>query len=384
VSALALLGLLRAAPLHADPLRLRADAVAEARAPAGLIMLQGQDRKYPWVDAEALVWAGARTDVTGDVLVMTLRLREPNGYGELRGGRFVFATGAIRPVQIDGVSAIGRLPWGLTVEAVSGLTVAPRFGLRAADWLTGGRVAQSVASHMTVGASYVRQNTREGLTNEEIGADLAAVPFKWLDVASRGAYDLTSPGVADALVSAAARWTAWRVELFASHRSPSRLLPATSLFSVLGDFPSQVAGTTIRWEAAPRLDLLATGAGQDLGGELGGYGTLRSTLRLDDRGDGSIGLELRRQDVSAVHWSGVRLIATERLGAHFRASTELEVARADDPGDRGAAWPWGLAALTWSSGSGWEASAAGEAGSTPQYRFEVNGLVRLSYALEAR
>jgi hypothetical protein len=381
---LAALGLLRAAPLEADPLRLRADAVAEARAPAGLIMLQGQDRKYPWVDAEALVWAGARSELTGDVLVMTLRLREPHGFAELRGGRFVFATGAIRPIQVDGVSAIARLPSGLTVEAVSGFTVAPRFGGRRADWVTGGRLAQSVASRLTVGASYVRQNAREGLTNEEIGADVAAVPVEWLDIASRGAYDLDSSGVADALVSAAARWTAWRLELFASHRSPSRLLPATSLFSVLGDFPSQVVGTTIRWEAAPRLDLLASVAGQDLGGELGGYGSLRSTLRLDDRGDGIIGLELRRQDVSTARWSGVRVIAAERLGVRLRASTELEVARADDPRGRGAAWPWGLVALAWGSGSGWEASAAAEAGSTPQYRFEVNGLLRLSHTLEIR
>ena len=133
-----------------------------------------------------------------------------------------------------------------------------------------------------------------------------------------------------------------------------------------------------------RLDLLASVAGQDLGGELGGYGSLRSTLRLDDRGDGIIGLELRRQDVSTARWSGARVIAAERLGIHLRASTELEVARADDPRGRGAAWPWGLVALAWSSGSGWEAAAAAEAGSTPQYRFEVNGLLRLSHTLEIR
>src|SRR3954469_25825841 len=105
-SALAVLGAFHSQSVAADPLRMRAEALAEARAPAGLIVLQGQDRKYPWIEAEALVWAGARSELTGDVLVMTLRLREPHGFGELRGGRFVFASGAIRPVQIDGVSAI--------------------------------------------------------------------------------------------------------------------------------------------------------------------------------------------------------------------------------------------------------------------------------------
>src|SRR4051794_9161260 len=42
---------------HAEPLRLRADAIAETQAPAGLVVLQGQDKLHPWIDAEGLVWA---------------------------------------------------------------------------------------------------------------------------------------------------------------------------------------------------------------------------------------------------------------------------------------------------------------------------------------
>ena len=52
------------ASASADPLRLRADAFAEARAPAGLLVLQGQDKIRPWIDAEAMVWTGA-TGVAG-------------------------------------------------------------------------------------------------------------------------------------------------------------------------------------------------------------------------------------------------------------------------------------------------------------------------------
>jgi hypothetical protein len=370
---------------------MRADAIAEARAPAGLVVLQGEDREHPWFDAEALVWTGStsglsgvRGELAGDVLVLTLRLREPHGYGEIRGGRFVFATGAIRPQQVDGISAVGRLPSGLAIEAVSGFTVAPRFGGHEADWLTAGRLSQKLGSRVTAGASYARQNSREGVSSEEVGADMAAIPCAWLDIAGRAAYDMPSSGFADALVSAAARFDLFRVELFGTHRSPSRLLPATSLFSVLGDFPSDTAGTTLRWEAAPRLDLLASVAGQDVGGDLGGYAWMRSTLRLDDRGDGSLGLEVRRQQVSTVRWSGVRAVLAEPLGAHLRASSELELAWADNPAGRGSAWPWGLLAMAWRSGSGWEAAAAVEAGSTPQYRFEVNGLLRVSHTLEVR
>src|SRR5439155_3806413 len=111
----------------------------------------------------------------------------------------------------------------------------------------------------------------------------------------------------------------------------------TSLFSVLGDFPSQVVGTTVRWDASPRLDLLATAAGQDRGGEFGAYGSLRGTLRLDDQGNGTLAVEGRRQDIADVHWTGIRAIAAHRMTPHWRTSSEVEVAWADDPRGPGAA-----------------------------------------------
>ena len=43
---------------QADPLRLKADALAETQAPAGLIVLQGEDNARPWVQTEGLVKLG--------------------------------------------------------------------------------------------------------------------------------------------------------------------------------------------------------------------------------------------------------------------------------------------------------------------------------------
>ncbi len=369
---------------EAEPLRLRADAIADTQSPTGLVVLQGQDKVRPWLDAEGLVWAGARPDAAADVLTLSVRLREPHGLAELRAGRQVIATGAIRPVQVDGGSAIGRTPWGTKVEAFAGAPVVPRFAACPYDWLAGGRFSQSVLSMATVGVSYVQRRSYGEIADEELGADFAAAPARWLDLAAFSAYDLTSPGIADARVSAATRIDTLRLEAFASQRSPSRLLPATSLFSVLGDFPSQMVGGTLTWKAAPRLDVLASGAGQDVGGDLGGNASLRTTLRLDDRGDGRLGLELRRQDVSTARWSGVRAIAAQPLGGGFRFSTEIEVAVPDQPDGRGIVWPWGLMALAWRSGTGWEVAGAVEAASTPEHRYEANGLVRVSRTLEVQ
>jgi hypothetical protein len=294
----------------------------------------------------------------------------------------VLGTGAIRPVQIYGADAIGRTPWGLTTEAFGGLPVVPRFGERTHDWLAGGRIAQTVASSATLGVSYLQRRDDGDIAGEEAGADLAIFPARWLDVAARGAYDLVWRGVADALISAAARSSDWRIEVFASQRSPARLLPATSLFSVLGDFPSQMLGATVRWRVAPRLDLLGIGAVQSVGSELGSNEWARASLRLDDRGDASLGVEVRRQAVSTARWTGVRAIASAPIGGGFRYSSEIEVAAPDQPDGRGVAWPWGLLSISWRSRAEWELAGAIEASSTQQYRFQTDALVRLYRAMD--
>jgi len=381
--ALAVFGMLGALATSAvaDPLRLRGDALAEtqgASSPTGLVVLQGQDAMKPWIGVEGLVWAGAKPSATADVLVLMLRLREPHGYGEVRAGRFVVATGAVRPVQIDGVDAMGRTPWGSSVETFAGLPVVPRFGARSYDWLVGGRVAQTFASAAVLGVSYLQRREAGELSDEELGADCALAPAPWLDAAAFAAYDLLSPGITDARASAAASSGDWRLELFASQVSPGRLLPATSLFSVLGDMPSQTGGTTVRWHAAPRLDLLASGAAQDVGGSLGGNGWIRGSLKLDDLGQGTLGTEVRRVDLPGVEWTGVRAIGGLPLGKGFRYSSEIEVVVPDHPEGRGVAWPWGLSALSWRSHDGWEVAAALEASASPLHRYEADALVRLS------
>jgi len=382
IGALLTEALIAPTPGHADPLRLRADAIADTSSPAGLVILQGEDRVKPWIDAEALVWAGAKPSLAGDVLVLAIRLKAPRGWAEVRGGRFILATGAIRPVQIDGAVLTLRAPWGSAIESFGGAPVVPMFAARPYDWLAGGRVSQKLGTRVIVGASYVQRREGGEISDHEIGADAALAPARWLDIAGSGAYDLTNPGIADARVSAASRVGALRFELFASDRSPGRLLPATSLFSVLGDFPSQMVGGTVKWIAAPRLDVLASGAGQDVGASLGWNGFLRTTLRLDDRADGTLGLELRRVDVSTAEWTGFRGVTSQPLWRALRVSSEIEVVVPDHPEGRGIAWPWGLLAIAWKSRTGWETAGAIEAAATPLHRYETNALVRLSRSWE--
>ena len=345
-----------------------------------MLVMQGEDHTRRWLSAEALAWLGTGADHTGDVLTLVVRARDVDGRGEARAGRFLVATGAVRPLHIDGASALARTPWGTSLEAFGGVPVVARFGERDYDWAVGGRLAQRVADRATLGFAYLQRRDHGRLSDEEVGGDLALIPVRGIELATRAAYDLISPGLTDALASVGFRATDLRVELFGTRRSPSRLLPATSLFSVLGNIPSTRAGTTVRWLAAPRLDLLATVATQIIDDRVGGDGTLRATLRTNEEGTASVGLELRRQAVPSAQWSGIRAIGTAPILPRLAVAAEVEVARADNPAGRGDIWPWALVALTWRATSSWNFAAAAEGASTATARSELTALLRASYA----
>lgn len=366
---------------QADPYRLRIDSIAYSEAPqspVGLIVLQGDDKANPWVDAEALAWAGNRNG-NYDVLSAMVRLHDPRNYAELRLGRQMLTVGALRPVHVDGVDMRLRAPTGSSFEAFTGLPVEPQFGYRAYDWVAGGRFSQHFGEMTNLGVSYLQQREDGRLSYEEAGLDFAAAPFRWLDMAAHGAYALIDPGLAEAGGSLAGRFGDVRPEIYATHRSPSRLIPATSLFSALGDTPSDVVGASLKWRMFPRLDVLPLIAARATAGDVGVDGTLRLTLRLDDRGDGALSVEGRRQGSGTDRWTGTRITARVPLAARVRASTELEIVAPDDPRGRGALWPWGLIALHWVPVLGWEVAGAVEAASTPTATRELNGLARVSW-----
>jgi hypothetical protein len=371
--ALFVCGTARAAP----PASVRIDALADTGGRSDFVVSASGAGSA--VTGEALIWTGATPDgpLQANALTAALAFHDSRNVADVRLGRFTLMTGAIRPVQLDGASMLVRSPWGTKVEAFGGAPVIPVWGPRDFDWIAGGRLSQTIASRVILGVSYVQRRQGTDVAQEEVGTDLSAMPAKWLDLAARASFDLSSPGVKEALASAAMRGGPIRFEVYASDRSPSRLLPDTSLFSIFGDFPSQSVGANLHWKAAPRLDMWLSGAGQSVGGVYGGNASARALLKLDDKGAGAIGVQVLRQDVSTAKWTGVRLTATEPFLKTLRASTELELVVPDDQ-SKGSAWPWALVSLGWRPHKTWELGGALVAASTPQYSFELIGLARLS------
>lgn len=389
------LGLALGAPAGtaaADPYRLRGDVYAlGTAAPAGLLTLSGQAKPSDWADAEASVWLGGGEDIAerpGDVLVASVRLREPHGWGELRLGRMLISAGAVRPLHLDGASATARVPheYGPTLRAFGGVPVEPSFGARAFDWAAGTHLSERFGDYGALGVSYLQRRTEGRIAFEELGFDMGVSPIRQLDAAADLALDLLTTTVTSARASAALRLGPGRFEVFGVRRSPSRLLPATSLFAAIGDIPSDQVGASIWVRAAPRLDLWTTGSLESIAGDLGGRQSLHGTLRLDDRGDGMAGFELRRQWAPGAGWTGGRGMVRLPLVAGLRASAELELVFPDDPNGRGDVWPWGLVSLAYSPRPlPWLAMAAAvEGGASPTNEAFVSALARVTASWEKR
>ena len=404
-NAVVLLTLAIASVAHAQPqpYRLRADAIGQARTPTGVLSLEGRGQAADWARIEAMIW-GASGELGDelDLLVGRLVLQDPSHRAELHLGRMVVGPGAIRPTHIDGANAVFRLPWHMSVEAFGGWGVVPRFGARDYNWLVGGRIAQSIPGWLTVGAAYLQRRDRGRLNDQEVGADLILTPAPSVDLVARAAYDLVNPGVSEALANLAIRvGQTWRLEAYASHRSPSRILPSTSLFSVLGDVPAQRLAGRVRWRAAPRLDLIADGGVRTFDGEVGETGRLRVVLRLDNLGDSVLSGQLSRQGgPSDVAFVGGRIALRWRVAAAWTLAAEAELVRPDQSAeaaispdsptlqsvsglapapDRGEWWPWGLLAVDYRPTETWIIAVAIEGSATSELESAVDGLVRVTW-----
>lgn len=364
---------------------LQSTAYGRADPGTALLMMQADGQAQKWISAEALVWGGyndlASNKIDGDVLVMAIRMRDPGGHGQLRLGRFVVAPGALRPIQIDGADGLVRLPGDFRLEAFGGIPVAPQFDESRFNWTAGGRISRALGDWGAVGVAWASRREGGELSDQEIGVDGRISPADWLDMAGRMAYSVLSPGLAELLTSAVFHHAHWRTEAFYRQRSPSRFLPATSLFSVLGDVPSRLAGASFDDRLAPRLDLSSTAGVRFIGSSAGASLRLRLLLRLDDQGKGAIAVEGRREAAPDGNWTGVRLTARVPIIDQLVASTELELAAPDNARGRGKVWPWGLVGLTWEPSKSWEIAAAVQASASPQYSYRTDALVRVTHRL---
>lgn len=363
---------------------VEADFLLSGRPTEGLLVLSSGYENDPLVDADAVVFMGAgEDDTTGDVLTMSVGLREAHGLGQARIGRFILSTGAVRPVHMDGVRALARAPGGSTLELFGGLPVVPELGPRSFDWLAGGRVGQwLLKERVGLGASYIQRRDHGALDDEEIGADFTAMPLSWLALNGIASWDLVYEGLAEARLSAAASDGPSILQLIASHRVAARMLPATSLFSVVSNAPSTELALDGSARVYPRLDVGGALALEALDGDYGYRTTLRSVLHLADPGEGGgeIVAEASRRALGSDGWTAGTVSTRVPLLRWAQAHASLEVVLADHPRGRGALWPWSRIGATFAITPALQLAAAVGAKASPEATHEVQGMLRVSYA----
>ncbi|MFO0725374.1 MAG: hypothetical protein U1E65_16440 [Myxococcota bacterium] len=368
---------------QASPYRLRGDALVQLRDPSGVLALDGRGEVTPELGVEVMMW-GAAGGVDGapnpeaDLLVAALSYRDALGRGEVRAGRLVVTSGALWPVHMDGIVATGRLPTRTSLEVFGGIPVVPRFGTRAFDWAIGGRLAQSFGNS-TVGLGYLQERTAGMLDRHELGLDMALFPVESFDLGARAALDLARLGLAELVGTAAYTRGLWRLEAYGSHREVSHLLPATSLFTVLGDQAQTGFGGRVEVRAAPRLLVAASGGARVFDTKTYEDFLVMGRLMLGpERGSGSVGLELRRQGAPLGGWTGARAFARFPIIEHLSGAVELELVHPDVQ-DRGDWWPWALISASWQFLPSWELSAAAEANASAASQRSFDAILRLSY-----
>ena len=382
-------------PASAQPHTLGAELWGQLEPNVGLIVLEGSTRKYPYVDAEGLIWAGAGTpqfglrdnQMTVEALVLTVKLRDPRGISDTRLGRFILATGAVRAMHVDGGHAILRAPSKTHFELFGGVPVEGDVDGRRYDWVAGGRISQGLGKLGVIGGSYYNRFNAGQRSDEEVGADFSLRAAHWLDMAAKFSWELVNPGLAEviATVSSATANGKVRGEVFATKRSPTRMLQQTSLFTVLGDPGTLRTGGNLFWRAAPRLDFWLEGAAAEAQDRWGWSGYFRAVLRTDDEGNGSVLGEIRRQAISSVsNWTGLRIAAVIPVYEGHEESVglmpEVEIVIPDErSAETGKVWPWGRLALRYRHDKGWTVAAAAEASSTAETRVDVRALARVAY-----
>lgn len=379
------------ATVAADPLRLRADALATSNSPVGLLALGGDATRASangltgpaTTSVEALLWLAPRADddsrVSGDAMVMTVGWRRNDRRVEAKLGRWVQMLGALPPQHVDGGYAKVRMPARIDVEAFAGTVVAPRFGASRFDWVAGARLARRVGDWGGVGIAALERRDEGRLAYRYWGLDASAAQRQ-----SSGAARIVignDGALADAQIALTHRLVHWRFEASVQRRVAALLLPRTSLFAVLGDLASDRAGGRVQWRAAPRLDVILDGGLRRIDAFVGPEGSARANLRLDREGRGLVAVELRRLAAVDGGFVGGRMLARVPLGA-LVASGEVELVRPDIDRGGGAFWPWALTALGWSHGN-WRTAVAFEGGATPSDRYRFDVLAQLGYQWEA-
>jgi hypothetical protein len=116
--------------------------------------------------------------------------RAPQLNAEARVGRVSLTAGVARNEVFDGLLLGSDLPAGFDVTLYGGIPVEVGEDGRSEDMLYGGRVSQGRAGLYRLGASYLKEQNDGNGSREEAGADVFIAPLPFVEVTGSSLYNL--------------------------------------------------------------------------------------------------------------------------------------------------------------------------------------------------
>lgn len=246
------------------------------------IRLRARDLGVDGLSVEAAVWGQVEfldvidDRVTGDVTTLSLEYKGPHE-SVLRGlrirlGRQFISAGPSILEQLDGGMMSYTLPMGLQLAAFGGVptgirflhqpwVVGPHEDEYGGNWVVGGRLGYNFRDMVGVGVAYRHKRYRGLVAHHELGWDLTAAPFPWLEVLADGAVELTVERLKE-IRAGVILHPMRELDLEAGYRfvSPDLYVPRSSIFAVFSDDVHQQAYVEAHWARWRWLELSAEAA----------------------------------------------------------------------------------------------------------------------------
>src|SRR5262249_20755741 len=231
---------------------------------------------------------------TGDLDLAFIEGRLLDRRLALRAGRQLIASGVARNLQLDGLDAVVRAPYGIGVEAYGGVPVTTRFGSVSDDGAFGGRLFWRPAPRFEGGVSFIDVVDDGRIDRQEAGIDARLVVADSLTLTGLAALSTVETRLAEAAVRAL--WQPRRdleLTVEASRTAPDLFLSRGSIFSAFAEEPHDEAGATISLRPFSSLRLWGDGYAISDEAGVGGRGGLRLGWTLDRAAATVLGVEGR-------------------------------------------------------------------------------------------
>jgi hypothetical protein len=314
---------------------------------------------------------------------------------QLRLGRQIVAGGVAGSLQLDGGSALLRLPLGLGVSGFVGAPVAQRFHGGASetsfnpylgDLAAGGRVYWTVPRWGELGASAVEIRDGGDPSRRQVGGDLRLTPARPVTVFANGSYDLHEKRWAEANALAQCE-LAPRLVASADvrHVEPDLLLSRTSILSVFAVDRRNELGGSLQYGPGKALTL---GGDYHFLKKLGYGDGHRATAHAvwQPRASTTVGADVGYQSIftkAGDAFLNNGYLALRAFGSQavrrFTGTLDLQeyAFRRQINGEKSSFVA--VASLGYALGGGWAALVSGDAGETPYYARRFGVMAKLAY-----